>query len=373
MAAETDQPKQSRRARRRAANADADDNSSADDSSSAEGSLDSTEEGSPDAEEGDAAETEAVEPVNRKERRAAAARRRSKRQKEKSRAEDVGLDASELVDEALARGSDKFGKWFVKNFRALQWVIVVGIAGWVAVTVVEYRTNMAVEATSDILANAIMAERGRVSDDEQPGPDAIDPTPNFKTNQLRLKTAAAGYEKTITERPGAGTETIARLALAGIRLDQGKFDEAAALYAAVKASEIAKTDDDVRGRSIEGAALVLEAKDDIPGAIKGYRELANSDITGLKLLGLYHQARLLKAQGETEKAKVEAMKLHERLEKLKVDNEPAAGFLPQMSQQLFGELMPEPVVPEVPDDPMANPEIQKLLKQLQNQKNQPAP
>ena len=82
----------------------------------------------PEGEGPDAAE--AAEPQNRRARRTAAAQARKARVRERREAEAVGLDAQEMLDDALVRSTDTAGKWLRNNSTTLQWAVVLGIAGW---------------------------------------------------------------------------------------------------------------------------------------------------------------------------------------------------------------------------------------------------
>src|SRR5690606_14913313 len=133
-----------------------------------------------------------------------------------------------------------------------------------------------------------------------PGPDRYtglsDTRKEFPTEEARLAAAAAEYRKVADSTTGP-TSTLATLGLAGVLYDQGKYAEAQAAYEKVKNSPLATKDRDVRGRAIEGIGLSLEAQKKTDAAIGAFRELANTDIPGLKDLGEYHQARLLIAKG----------------------------------------------------------------------------
>ena len=51
----------------------------------------------------------------------------------------------------------------------------------------------------------------------------------------------------------------------------------------------------------KGSASRSKGKGDLDGALKAFRELENTDTRGLKELGMYHQARILFAKGDTDK------------------------------------------------------------------------
>jgi len=90
----------------------------------------------------------------------------------------------------------------------------------------------------------------------------------------------------------------------------------------VKGSPLAQADSEVKGRALEGLGFAYELKAvlDAPqkdkhlgDAIKEFKELENTDVSGFKELGMYHQGRVYETKGEKDKAIEELKSLHERL------------------------------------------------------------
>ncbi len=227
-----------------------------------------------------------------------------------------GLDAGEMVDDALARASHAAVQWVRHNSSLVQWLIVlvvVGFAGW---RFVVWRITRNQENSSDQLMAAVEAERGSVG--EQPPlvqPDEIDIRPHFNTNQERLSRAEELYRKAAGGKASAATTILAKLGLAGVLFDLGKLDEALQNYREVKGSALAAHDLEVRARATEGIGLSLEGKGDKDGALAAFHELENSDIKEYQTLGLYQQARMRFAKGEREQAKQLLAKLAEKTKK----------------------------------------------------------
>jgi len=218
----------------------------------------------------------------------------------------VPLAPGEMVDDAVARGLSGASRWLKNNFGVLQWVIVAAIAGGIGYAVYDSRSIKRAEAASAELFKGTLNERGRVvagttSKNDEENPD--DPTPVFKSIEEKRETALASYRKVITSHPGTGPAILARLGEAGVLLDKRDWDAALAAYNEVKSSALAAADVTVRGRALEGVGIVLEGKKDADGALKAFRELENTDARGLKELGMYHEARILYAKGESDKAK----------------------------------------------------------------------
>ncbi|MFO0570883.1 MAG: tetratricopeptide repeat protein [Polyangiaceae bacterium] len=361
MAEEQDDKQLSRRARRRAQaeaeaetrdsdeerevdaggeSADADSDADADEDASADADADAEEEArtesDPSADEDDAPKklsksekkrakqeaksaTATVRDRNRRLRELGTEKRRSKREREKERRAAVarGLDASEMVDDALARGTHATTQFIRKNSSAIQWVIVLAIAGGIGFQIYSWKTNKASGKASDGLMTGVDAELARVGTEPAGDEAALSPRPAFPTEEARIEAAKKAFDQAEQNKPGSGTSILASLGRAGVLYDEGKYDEAKSLYEKVQSSELARHDADVRLRSIEGVGLCLEAKADMDGANKAFQDLEKSDEPGFSSLGLYHQARLLVQKGDKDKAKELIAKITEKVNKEK--------------------------------------------------------
>jgi len=263
--------------------------------------------------------TENIRDRNKRLREQAAAKRRSRRERERDTAVAQGLDASEMVDDVVARGTHTLLQFGRRHFNIIQWVLVLGIAGGIGWSIYSWRTKKTAAKSSDVLMTGVDAELGRVAAEPQGDPQAakLDPRPTFTTEDERLKAAEKGYEAAAKQSPGSGTAILAKLGEAGIAYDQGKFDDAKAAYESVMGSELAKHDADVRLRALEGVGLCLEAKGDVDAALKSFGELEKSDEPGFGALGMFHEARVLLNKGEKDKAKELLTKVSEKLAKEK--------------------------------------------------------
>jgi hypothetical protein len=298
----------------------------------------------------------------------------------------VPLAPGEMVDDALARGLSGASRWLRKNFGALQWVIIAAVAGGVGYWVYDSRsTNRAEAASADLLKGALI-ERGRVvagttTKNDQENPD--DPTPVFKSVEEKRDTALASYRKVTSAHPGTGAAILARLGEAGVLLDKRDWDGALAAYNDVKASPLAAADITVRGRALEGVGLALEGKKDPEGAAKAFRELGNTDARGLKELGMYHEARILFAKGDNDKAKELLKGARQRLKSVESPSKSPVpmpggesrpfGFLESQIEDLLKRIDPKALAdeapvpgPGVPGGKSATPEnLKKLQEELQ--------
>ena len=76
-------------------------------------------------------------------------------------------------------------------------------------------------------------------------------------------------------------------------------------------------DNDIKGRTLEGLGMALEAQKNDDLALKTFKELQNMASASFSALGLYHQARMLKAQGKTDETLKLLDKAGEKLVTLK--------------------------------------------------------
>ncbi len=280
----------------------------------------------------------AIRDRNQRIRDEAAQKRKTKSHSERRAAVSRNLAAGEMVDDALARGTHAVTGWLKRNFSTLQWVIVGVAAVGIGVQIYRSRTAKADAKVTDSLMAGVIAELGRVGTEESamdPSTGLDDPRVHFADDTARLKAAEDAF------RAAAGNpsvKTLAELALAGVLLDQGKHKEAVTAYDAVRASALATKDADVRSRAIEGSALAHEALGEKDAALKGFRELGNSENAGFAALGLYHQARLAFAGGDRDGAKALLKKVLDKVAKPSAESPP--GFVAQASRELLSTIDP---------------------------------
>ena len=252
----------------------------------------------------DTDEPETIKDRNERVRAEAAEKRRARREREQGAAPRRNLDASEMMDDALARSTHAAAGFLRKHFNKVQWVIVCGLVAWIAWEVYSWRHARTAEKATDALFKALAAENGKVSS----GPDAAateapegDTRRSFATEEERLKAAQKEY---VLASSAAGTASgvLADLGAAGVAYDLGQYKEAQAGYEKVKQHAAFGADNDIRGRTLEGLGMALEAQKKDDEALKAFRELSSMDAANFSALGSYHQARLLKTQGKNEDA-----------------------------------------------------------------------
>ncbi|HYJ11214.1 MAG TPA: tetratricopeptide repeat protein [Polyangiaceae bacterium] len=287
-----------------------------------------------------AAEPENIRDRNARVRAEAAEKRRARRDREQGSAPRRNLDASEMMDDALARSTHAAAGFLKSHFNKLQWLIVGGLAVWIGYEVYSWRTTRQAEKSTTVLFSALAAETGRVSDeasDTSSGPDTT--RRSFKTDEERLKAAKKEY-LLASGSTSATSSVLADLGAAGVAYDLGQYKEAQTAYEKVKQHKSFGKDNDIRGRTLEGLGMTLEALKNDEGALKQFRELASMDTASFAALGSYHQARVLKGQGKNEEALKLLEKAGEKLVLLK-ETPAAIKYLRVAIMELYESLDPK--------------------------------
>ncbi len=296
--------------------------------------LEATSSTDPNEQPGESAATDAEggeEPANRRARRAAAARARKQRVKEREEAQAIGLDAQEMIDDALVRSTDTATKWLKKNANVLQWIFVGGITIWAGWGLYGWQKARSEASSSDKIAKAAAAQFGKVGQDEKKddNPQIVDPTPVYADDKARLEAAKTAYETALKGASNDGAGLYARLALASVLIEQGKLDEAKAEYDRVLAAKFTEKDAALAAQAREGLAQLAEAKGDKAGALALYEQIAASNLGGTSELAQYNQARLLHALDRTDDAKKLIAALYEK----HPPSEGLAGMFPSYLEQ----------------------------------------
>ena len=346
-----------------------------------EGGSEPPEAESPDA-DGEAGGGAALEPAapaapaispNRQARRTAAAKARAERKREREQTAAIGLDAGEMVDDALVRATDKISRLGRRHWNSIQWVIGLGLIGGLGYQVYTWHKRSVDANTSDVLFEGVLSEQGTIGDPKDQGkPDSngvISPAPIFESEAARQAAALAAYQKAAEARPGTPQEGFARLGEGGVQLELGKVDEALAVFDRVAASSVAQAQPEIRAGALEGRGLALESKGDLAGARKAFEDLGA--LPGFENQALYQQARVAQAQGDLPAAKAALTKLFKALGPPKAASvgglPDRADFLRERATQLAGVVDPMEKDVQVPKPPLGNDAVQQMLKQLEEQ------
>ena len=311
--------------------------------------------------------------ANRQARRTAAAKARARRKRERAEASAIGLDAGEMVDDALVRVTDKVGRLARRYWNVIQWVIGIGVLVWFGYEVYSWRRASIQASASDAVTDAITTEQARIGDPSEQGkPNAngiIDPTPVFETEANRQQAALASYKSASTERHATIAAAFAQLGQAGVLLETGQAEDARAAFAQLATSSAAAASPEVRGNAIEGRGLSLEAKADLPGALQAFEELAS--VPAFENRALYQQARIKQLQGDGGAAKGLLTQLFKNLGPPKAVN---LGGLPERPEllreravQLASVVDPLEKDVKIPKAPLGADAVQQMLEQLKEQ------
>ena len=342
---------------------------------------------------------ESDEPENIRDRNArvraeAAEKRRARREREQGGAPKRNLDASEVMDDALARSTHAAANFLTKHFNKVQWVIMAGLVGWIGYEVYTWRHNKTAEKATDVIFKALAAETGKVGADSADVADRGGPTDvrrSFATDEERLKAAKTEY-LAASGSVGDKASVLADLGAAGTQYDLGLFKDAQASFEKVTRHPAYATDRDIKGRTLEGLGMAIEAQKNEDQALKVFRELQNMDVANFSALGLYHQARILKGQGKTEDALKLLDKAGEKLIPLK-ETPAVIKYIgtqvvelmelidPKKSKELSEKLMSTEALKRLADSKALgglggqniSPELQKRIQEMmEKQRNAPA-
>ncbi len=226
--------------------------------------------------------------------------------------------AVEAADPLLERTA-KLGDWAKKNAKTVWTIVGIAVAAGVAFMGYNFYEHKRAQDASTELAAAIKDEHAKIG--EPPKDDDDDTDRYYKTVEDRREAALSKYRNVATKFSGTGAATLARLGEGSLLLDKRDWEGAAAAFEEVKGSPLAIADAEVKGRALEGlgfareiqAQMKPEAKDKaLDDALASFKALEATDVAGFKELGMYHQARVLEAKGDLEKAKEMLHQLHDR-------------------------------------------------------------
>jgi tetratricopeptide (TPR) repeat protein len=307
--------------------------------------------------------TRAIKDRNQRIREEAAQKRKTRRDAEQRRANvQRNLDAGELVDDALARGTHAATGWLKRHVNVIQYVIVAGVAGGIGWQVYSAHKHKVEAKGTDALMAGVTAEFARVGDQEEAEVDPMtgleDARPHYADDPARLKAAADAY-RAVT---GSDTvRTLADLGLAGTLYDAGKYKDSLTAYERVQKSALAQKDLDVRLRSLEGTGLAHEALGDKDAARKAFHELGNSDAATFAALGLFQEGRLALAAGERDAAKDLLKKALDKVTKDETADRPP-GFVGSAARELLATIDPSAVPPLPSKNSLTAEQLQALAK-----------
>ncbi|CAN5571189.1 hypothetical protein BH09MYX1_BH09MYX1_53350 [soil metagenome] len=228
--------------------------------------------------------------------------------------------AVEAADPLLERTA-RFGDWAKKNAKAM-WIIVglAAVSAMVFAGYSYYEKKRGQDASTE-LAAAVADEHVRIGEALKGDDDDVDTLHYFKTVEDRREAALSKYRTISSKFAGTGAATLARLGEGSLLLDKRDYDGAIPAFEEVKSSPLAAADTEVKGRALENLGFAHELRaqakpetkaTELDLALAAFKALEATDVAGFKELGMYHQARVLEAKGEVDKAKAMLQQLHDR-------------------------------------------------------------
>ncbi|MGD0679604.1 MAG: hypothetical protein ABSC94_29805 [Polyangiaceae bacterium] len=284
-------------------------------------------------------------------------------------------------------------KWIHAHQGVFGTLIACAALGLAAVAGSFYLQHRREAQASSLLARAIADEHGRIAatnddaDDESPTHEIY---PRFRSIVERRDAALAAYRAVESTCSGSGAAILARLSEGSLLLDAGDAKQAIAAYDDVKDSALARADAEVRGRALEGIGFAEELlaqseganrSNHLDAALTDYKALEAVDVNQFKEFGMYHQARVLAAEGN--KAKAIAL-LKEASKRINGSDHGSPSYLQFVVEDRLGELDPSSLPPRAPKAgatatgaggpagsvDMNDPKIQEILRQLQQRSPQ---
>jgi hypothetical protein len=319
---------------------------------------------------------------------AAASKRLSKIGEGSVKRPSSALQTVPEADPILERAA-RASRWVREHqsvFGGLVAIAVLGAAGAGGWFLWQDRRNA---DASVLLAQAFADDLGHIAPAKDDDADDESATkqlyPSFKSVAERRDAALAKYRTVESKYAGTGAATLARLAEGSLLLDAGDAKGAIAAYDDVKSSPLARADAEVRGRALEGIgfAFELQAQSDAPSknahldsALATFKALEAIDADGFKELGMYHEARVVLAQGDRTKA-ADLLKQVEALVSAPGGGHPFS-YLQFVVEDRLREVDPTALPPKVPKTmggragagpggavDMSDPKVQELIRQLQ--------
>lgn len=297
-------------------------------------------------------------------------KRREEEAREKEREEANRIFGRNVKAEpALPAEVEKVAGTFTDFMQRNRGRILGGIAAFVGVSALflvgQHFVSSGDAEQAQKLAAAIELTRAPIDPDDADG-KTDDGDPVFKSRDERAQKAEEAYQAAIKLDPKSDAAGWATLALASLKLQVGKFDEAQKLYE--QASVNHRASPAITARAIEGLAIALEANGKEDEAIKRFEELKSYENNKHKDLAEYHLGRLKAAKGDTEGAKALLKPLYDRLSDRSAEG-PQSRYLRNEVELRLSEIDSSLVDKGTAggDAQFSQEEIQRLIEQLRLQ------
>ncbi|MEY4576863.1 MAG: hypothetical protein RL701_1566 [Pseudomonadota bacterium] len=249
--------------------------------------------------------------------------------------------------EEVAQSVNNVSAWLGENSRTLligAGAIAAGIAGVALFSSLSANTS---HEAGTLLHTAVTTSHGLiVAPEETPPEDAIVPT--FANEKERDEKALGQFREVGKKFADSSAGHYAALGEANTLLNLGRAAEASAAFEKLRTALADGKDTFLRVRVLEGAGYALEGQQKYAEARERFEALSKLDNGAYRVVGDYHRARMLVAEGKRDEAK----QLLEVLNKAEADkpadganaNEPSDRFesIVTASQTLLAELGGQP-------------------------------
>jgi tetratricopeptide (TPR) repeat protein len=207
---------------------------------------------------------------------------------------------SNAVEEAASTVANEATAWMDRHGRTVLLVLGAGILVAIGGLVIGNLSQGKNREAGALLQTAITTVQGIVVPaDETPPEDPIFPV--FPSEKERDEKALAQFREVTKQFPDTRGATYAQLGEANTQLRLGQFAEASTLFE--KLRNASEKDALVRFRVLEGAGYALEGQQKYAEARERFEALSKLDNGAYRILGEYHRARMLVAEGKRDDAK----------------------------------------------------------------------
>lgn len=219
---------------------------------------------------------------------------------------------TDAVQEAAASTALEASAWIDKHGRAILLVLGGALVAAVAVLLVSNARQSKAREAGALLHTAVTTAQGIVVPaDETPPEEPL--VPVFPSVKEREEKAFNQFQEVVKKFPDSLGATYAQLGEANAQLRLGKYTQASALFEKLRAqgadsnskggSSADDAGDFVRFRTLEGAGYALEGQQKYAEAAERFEALSQLHQGEYRMLGDYHRARMLVAQGKRDDAK----------------------------------------------------------------------
>jgi tetratricopeptide (TPR) repeat protein len=216
----------------------------------------------------------------------------------------VGEAANTVAYEATA--------WMDRHGRTVLIALGAGVAIVIASLIIANLSQGKNREAGALLQTAVTTAQGIVVPADETAPE--DPIfPVFPSVKEREDKALAQFNEVSKQYPDTLAGTYAQLGAANTQLRLGNFAEASATFEKLRNAK--EQDDFIRFRVLEGAGYALEGQKKYADARERFEALSKLNNGAYRILGDYHRARTLVAEGKRDDAK----KLLEELTKAEAD------------------------------------------------------